>query len=274
MVRPHIPPASPRNPAAAAPAQPALWTEVAPAACLFCPAESVCIGVHTLWVEEALTKNCAQSKHCGTTCKCNSSYKSLPAGVGSAPNHGTREQRPQGGATVYRDPRRRLQHALLQGRVGSGGLQRAAPTGRRMLPDAGDSPAPVPHSLPLRPQCVLTYGPLDDGGIPEDALKLLRELPEALQCLYVVRVPVFVVWDSVGVCALPCPQQRRSDGNWYQEPVQSCPSRWRRMCGAHNEVGADGPDLCVGGVACIVSAQAYQIPKSVLGGKVFGVLIV
>ena len=34
------------------------------------------------------------------------------------------------------------------------------------------------------------YGALDDGGIPEKVYRLLRELPEVLQCRYVMWVPV------------------------------------------------------------------------------------
>jgi len=45
---------------------------------------------------------------------------------------------------------------------------------------------------------------------------------------------VSVERDSVGGRALPCPQQRRSEGSWRQEHVL-----W--LCGAHNEVGKDGP---------------------------------
>jgi len=74
---------------------------------------------------------------------------------------------------------------------------------------------------------------------------------------------VFVVRDSVGGRALPCPQQRRSEGNWHQEHVQSCACRWGWMCGAHNEVGTDVPDLRVGGV---VRAVRVDTAKTHRGG--------
>jgi len=52
---------------------------------------------------------------------------------------------------------------------------------------------------------------------------------------------VSVERDSVGGRALPCPQQRRSEGSWRQEHVQSCACRRGWLCGAHSEVGKDGP---------------------------------
>ena len=36
------------------------------------------------------------------------------------------------------------------------------------------------------------YGPLYDGGVSEEAHYLLRTLPEVLQCLYLVSVPVYL----------------------------------------------------------------------------------
>ena len=81
---------------------------------------------------------------------------------------------------------------------------------------------------------------------------------------------VFVVRDSVGGRALPCPQQRRSEGRWQREHVQTCASKWGWLFGAHNEVGTDGPDLRVGGVCRGWGA----VLMSVLGEEVFSVLLV
>ena len=35
-------------------------------------------------------------------------------------------------------------------------------------------------------------GPLDDGSVPEECHGSLRALPEVLQCMYVMKVPVYL----------------------------------------------------------------------------------
>ena len=73
---------------------------------------------------------------------------------------------------------------------------------------------------------------------------------------------VFVMRDTVGGRALPCPQQRRSEGSWQREHVQTCACKRGQLCGAHNKVGKDGPDLRVKGfirVACV--GKEYRAVK-------------
>ena len=55
-------------------------------------------------------------------------------------------------------------------------------------PGTRDSIHPVPHPQSV---CVM-YGPLDDGGIPEECHSFLRALPEVLHCMYVVKLPVYL----------------------------------------------------------------------------------
>ena len=62
---------------------------------------------------------------------------------------------------------------------------------------AGDSIHPVPHPQNV---CVM-YGPLDDGGVPEKCYSFPRALPEALQWVYVMKVPVYF---SAGQCNKRC----------------------------------------------------------------------
>jgi len=63
---------------------------------------------------------------------------------------------------------------------------------------------------------------------------------------------VSVERDSVGGRALPCPQQRRSEGSWRLEHVLFRACKWGWQCGVHSEVGTDVPDLRVGGVVRVV----------------------
>ena len=68
----------------------------------------------------------------------------------------------------------------------------AVPTGQQAPLDASDSILPVPH-----PQCVRDDGPLDDEGVPEEQNSFLRTLPEVLQCVYVMKVPVYLQCGTV-----------------------------------------------------------------------------
>jgi len=73
-----------------------------------------------------------------------------------------------------------------------------------------------------------------------------------------VRPCVFVVRDSVEGRALPCPQQRRSEGRWRLEHVLFCTCMRGWQCGVHNEVGTGGPDLRVEGVVRVVCVLQWR----------------
>ena len=55
-------------------------------------------------------------------------------------------------------------------------------------PGSRDSIQPVPYPQNV---CVM-HGPLDDGGVPEECHNFLRALPEVLQHVYVMKVPVYL----------------------------------------------------------------------------------
>ena len=76
---------------------------------------------------------------------------------------------------------------------------------------------------------------------------------------------LFVMRDSVGGRALPCPQQRHSEGSWRLEHVLSCASKWGWLCVAHNEVGIGGPVHRVGGVGRVVCVQSRGGPEDCVG---------
>ena len=68
------------------------------------------------------------------------------------------------------------------------GAYRRCPDRTAGAPGARDSIHPIPHPQSV---CVM-YGPLDDGGIPEECHRFLRAIPEVLQRMYVVKVPVYL----------------------------------------------------------------------------------
>ena len=59
----------------------------------------------------------------------------------------------------------------------------AVPTGHRapLSPARAYTPSRIPSV------CMM-YGPLDDGGVPEECHSFLRALPEVLQCMYVMKI--------------------------------------------------------------------------------------
>ena len=89
------------------------------------------------------------------------------------------------------------------------GASKRFPGSTAGAPGARDSIHPVPHPKSV---CVM-YGPLDDGGIPDECHSFLGAFPEVLQCNYV---------DIYG------------------------------GYGPHNEAVTDGPGLRVGGVFWLV----------------------
>ena len=57
---------------------------------------------------------------------------------------------------------------------------------------AQDASKVLPRQDSGRRGVFVIYGPLDDGGIPEECHSFLRALPEVLQCMYVMKVPVYL----------------------------------------------------------------------------------
>ena len=59
-----------------------------------------------------------------------------------------------------------------------------------------DSGRPMAPATALTPSCnpnvCVMCGPLDDGGVPEECHSFLRAFPELLQCVYMMKVPVYL----------------------------------------------------------------------------------
>ena len=67
---------------------------------------------------------------------------------------------------------------------GPGTPASSAPSDSRSVDKSVVFPLASPVSV-----CVI-YGPLDDGRVPEECHSFLKVLPEVLQCVYVMKVPV------------------------------------------------------------------------------------
>ena len=59
-------------------------------------------------------------------------------------------------------------------------------------------PAPATAFIPSRnPTVCVMYEPLDDRGVPEECHSFLIALPEVLQCIYVMKVLVYLYFSIV-----------------------------------------------------------------------------